>query len=675
MIFRKFISNILFLFIILFSSFILQNCSSSGNAGHYSESDLIRQKCDHAYRQIEHNNYEQALDMYADLIKYPNLCESAKQNYFYLCSKLPPKECIERTEYFLTIYPGDTTAYKKIAYTYMELKEYDQSLIYLKKLLELPVQPENVKDNFIEFAKQNYIYICSNTEGGKDRNYLRYYLRKFPNDTSGLKGMVYSFFETKEYDSSLVYLKNILEQPGASKVSKQNFLFVCRNLNPDKGIKNLKYYLGIYPNDTSTLWNIAYLYMDSKKYDSSLIYWKNILELPRASKDTRQNYRYVCLNLEPGKGIENLKHYLKLYPDDEDAKLKYFYLCSKISTDSAINNMKNYLGIYPDDILAMEKLAEHYNTKKDYDSSFYYYDILRNKKIEDKKTRDRMNSWCEYLERFVLADKVSFLNDGNNRYYEHKENTSQNDKEKYLSKINYYRNLCNLKPVTMDFKLSRAAQAHADYLEKNILMGHDEDPKLKGFTGQWPWDRAKAAGYNSPVGEDIAFSHGEKNSIDDLMNSIYHRFPITAEKTILVGIGINNKICVILFGSEFKNDDPKTSHCVIYPIPGQPDFPVEFGEYPNPFPDNANTGGTPITLQFSLAKNITVDSYSLIIAGENHNVDCWLLLSNNDPGKLIKKEIAIVPKKSLKEHTEYNVYIRGKVDNVVFEKEWKFKTK
>ena len=62
-------------------------------------------------------------------------------------------------------------------------------------------------------------------------------------------------------------------------------------------------------------------------------------------------------------------------------------------------------------------------------------------------------------------------------------------------------------PVFFDPRLIDASRAHARYMIQAEEYGHHETAGRPGFTGEWPNDRARAAGYKPPVAE-CSFARG-----------------------------------------------------------------------------------------------------------------------------------------------------------------------
>ncbi|MBL8900856.1 MAG: CAP domain-containing protein [Planctomycetes bacterium] len=63
------------------------------------------------------------------------------------------------------------------------------------------------------------------------------------------------------------------------------------------------------------------------------------------------------------------------------------------------------------------------------------------------------------------------------------------------------RTLCPAPPLLYEPRLLEAARAHARYMPMAKEYGHRETHGAEGFTGEWPVDRARAAGYADPVEE------------------------------------------------------------------------------------------------------------------------------------------------------------------------------
>jgi uncharacterized protein YkwD len=168
-----------------------------------------------------------------------------------------------------------------------------------------------------------------------------------------------------------------------------------------------------------------------------------------------------------------------------------------------------------------------------------------------------------------------------------------------IYRSNCYRNLLGLDLGVLDAKLNTAAQAHADYMQKNKTLDHSEQSGKPGYTGEQVWDRAEAAGRALKAGESIGevISQGTNPSeaVDGWVNSVYHRSPFTSPEWIAAGFGQAGNYSSMTTLQAFPNS---YEDAVIYPVNGQIDVPASFNsdqEYPDPAP-NSGLVGPPITV-------------------------------------------------------------------------------
>lgn len=171
-----------------------------------------------------------------------------------------------------------------------------------------------------------------------------------------------------------------------------------------------------------------------------------------------------------------------------------------------------------------------------------------------------------------------------------------------IYRANCYRNLLGLDLGLLDAKLNAAAQAHADYMQKNKTLDHSEQAGKPGYTGDQVWDRAEAAGRALKAGESIGevISQGTSPSeaVDGWMNSVYHRTPFASPEWIAAGFGQAGNYSSMTTLQAFPNS---FEEAVIYPVNGQIDVPASFSsdqEYPDPAP-GADLVGPPITVTFA----------------------------------------------------------------------------
>ncbi|QDR83123.1 CAP domain-containing protein [Sporomusa termitida] len=191
-----------------------------------------------------------------------------------------------------------------------------------------------------------------------------------------------------------------------------------------------------------------------------------------------------------------------------------------------------------------------------------------------------------------------------------------------LNVLNQYRTALALPPVTEQSLLTRSAQAHADYLARNRLLGHYEDKSQPGFTGATVKERAELAGYYQPVGEGLSTAAVDGGGgVDSLMDAPYHRLAHINPNFTEVGMGFTLRpdCTVINYGAPQGLTDGRI---VVYPYPGQTDAKIGWKavETPNPlaaYGQEETYVGYPISLSVhdSATRELQVLSASLATAG------------------------------------------------------------
>lgn len=138
-----------------------------------------------------------------------------------------------------------------------------------------------------------------------------------------------------------------------------------------------------------------------------------------------------------------------------------------------------------------------------------------------------------------------------------------------VERVNLYRAAAGLEPVAGDDDLHRAAARHSRYTTENLswntshgLSPHAEEPGRSHFSGVDPRERARSATFPKweSVGEVMHYLEDPARSVDDWMDTVYHRQPLMLPELRKVG-----------FAS----------------VTGGPDGPVQTMDVEYPFADNA----------------------------------------------------------------------------------------
>jgi hypothetical protein len=168
-----------------------------------------------------------------------------------------------------------------------------------------------------------------------------------------------------------------------------------------------------------------------------------------------------------------------------------------------------------------------------------------------------------------------------------------------LDRANCYRVWMGIEPGILDPLLDDASQSHAEYMEGNDWITHQQEDGLVGFTGEWVWDRVEAAGFDYVPGlgiaEVVAQSYGPAGAVDAWIASVYHRIPFTSPYWVSVGFGLSGEYTAMTFITPFPHG---ARTAVIYPTDGQSDIGTAFDsdwEVPDPAPDRGVVG-MPITV-------------------------------------------------------------------------------
>ena len=298
--------------------------------------------------------------------------------------------------------------------------------------------------------------------------------------------------------------------------------------------------------------------------------------------------------------------------------------------------------------------------------------------------------------------------------------------EKMLSadQLNIIREALGLNRLQNNEALSRAAQAHADYLVANNEESHYEVEGHVNFTGVKPVDRALLSKYASRhVIENLSTKNpSAQASIEGLFSAIYHRFGFLSTNIDEVGVGVtqnknepSQSAFVYLMGNSHmrslcheksfsghgkyyykicQDENHRISEkeynyaqnairkynpsIVLYPYNGQKEVPPAFySEIPDPLADY-EVSGFPISISFNeyFFKEVKVHSLKLYDKTGQEVENVRYMDKASDPhARFTDTEFALFPLQRLNYATEYQVELvyssKGKRAKV----RWTFKTK
>jgi len=249
-----------------------------------------------------------------------------------------------------------------------------------------------------------------------------------------------------------------------------------------------------------------------------------------------------------------------------------------------------------------------------------------------------------------------------------------------LARVNSARAAAGLAAVRLDLHLTASADSHAFYWLFNSFapsisgLGiHLETPGLTGYSGQFPWTRARAFGYVDPrIGEDIDHRGGAVAAVDDWVNSVFHRFAILRPDLTAVGYSQAQVGSLVIEDMEFGFAVAAPAVPVVYPVAGQTDVPATFvdNELPDPVPaGDPRTTGYPVTATFSQAASVRVSSFTLT-GPDGVPAAAYLLY----PSAATENSASLLPATPLRPHATYTARIVATLDGHAFARTWTFTT-
>lgn len=249
--------------------------------------------------------------------------------------------------------------------------------------------------------------------------------------------------------------------------------------------------------------------------------------------------------------------------------------------------------------------------------------------------------------------------------------------QRVLNRVNCYRALEGVPPLTLDPALNQAAAAHVNYYVSNngassmAGMGlHEETQGNAGFTGVEPDDRAKAAGSTDwYVDENIGLGGSPESDVDWFVNSVNHRENLLHPSAVHLGFASSANPPIEVFDIGVSDAPPTIALPSVYPANGQTNIPVsvDLEEAPDPAPGVPRPLGYPLTISFGTQDKVTFSGYHLTdSAGQPLQVFTaekkWL------------RTLALIPARPLSPGQTYTVEVDGTRNGQPFTKTWTFTT-
>ena len=261
--------------------------------------------------------------------------------------------------------------------------------------------------------------------------------------------------------------------------------------------------------------------------------------------------------------------------------------------------------------------------------------------------------------------------------------------------------------------LSYAAKKHAIYLKNNHEYGHSESSRKISFFGAMPWNRIVNAGFGSKaVVENISF--GERSyraSVDEIMNTVYHRLAFLDTKVDSLGFAKfrniyvydmgNSKISSLckhsfsnkgtmmqnlckdsykqlplkLFRNVLNKTESNSKSIITYPYSNQQNVSVSLANERPKF-TYKRACGLPVSITFNNYYYRSVSIKKFELKRGNRVVPSRIVTFRNDRAKKVKKgTFVLLPLEKLKHSTKYIVVINAIADGKYKKISWSFTTR
>lgn len=242
----------------------------------------------------------------------------------------------------------------------------------------------------------------------------------------------------------------------------------------------------------------------------------------------------------------------------------------------------------------------------------------------------------------------------------------------WLGRLNAYRAIACLPPVSENASWSYGAWLHSRYMVKNDVLVHDEDPG-------WPWYTAEGddAGNNSNVAAATSSTFPDSQAIDMWTEGPFHAAGLFRGGFLSTGYGAHREAdggyqtgATLDIIRGLGTPPPEVSYPIRWPGDGSvaPLRQYSGGEYPDPLsscPGYSTPTGLPVLIAIGSSGSGTLGSHSLLKDGvpSEHCVYDWTTYTNSNPsyqaqGRSVlayEKVAVLIPRYPLTSGSTYTV--------------------
>ncbi|MFT6163191.1 MAG: hypothetical protein ACJAZO_001822 [Myxococcota bacterium] len=250
-----------------------------------------------------------------------------------------------------------------------------------------------------------------------------------------------------------------------------------------------------------------------------------------------------------------------------------------------------------------------------------------------------------------------------------------------VTRGNCYRRLVGQAPARVDMDFSNASRAHARYVDQNGFFrsettGAQESPENPGYTGEWPWDRLAAQGYDAVDQNDGTVMYWSlplpsvgtvTNEVDVWMDHWITRQILLQPGVVDSGYGRSGDVSVYENVSEFPSND-RVDSPFVYPADGQSGLPISIvNGFAGEVVPESSVVGYPVTITVSSASlgsdAFDENPYGLVLLEQqildpdNNRVEV-IEIQPEASGQPMPNTVALIPREPLVPNTEYRVFAR-----------------
>lgn len=244
-------------------------------------------------------------------------------------------------------------------------------------------------------------------------------------------------------------------------------------------------------------------------------------------------------------------------------------------------------------------------------------------------------------------------------------------RERILHRCNTLRQRMGLPQVTSLPSLERAAQAHAEYVDRHDYS-HTQQRGKEGFLGEQPWDRMRACGYHGPCGEVIASEDSAEEALEIWVASVYHRQFITNPALSAIGMGVYGRIQVLTYGLQ---EEAPTTAVALYPPAEEREVPLSWPglESPSPIP-----AGAPTPVGYTVSAHFPAEVKRVhrmqLREVDGAEVPCYARHRLNDEALRHSNSVFLLPQASLAPGKTYQAMVAAETAAGDQEVQWTFTT-